>query len=105
MKIRIANRAWQESLKLCRNQSSRGGFLGGCGSVPDVIVLLHLHDVVHDVAFVMFEPVIQTNLTGRHLSVSVPLCPFLKRNEQLVCRLPQAADDFKRLSCALMGVP
>ena len=59
-------------------------------SLPDVVVLLHLHDVVHDVALVMFEPVIQTNLAGRHLSMPVRFRPFLERHEQLMRRLPQS---------------
>jgi len=72
-------------------------------SLPDVVVLLHLHDVVHDVALVMFEPDIQAKLAGRHLSVPVRFRP-LESNEQLIRRLPQAADNIKRFPYALMTI-
>ncbi len=74
------------------------------GSLPDVVVPLHLHDVVDDVALVMFEPVIQTNVAGRHLSVSVRFRPFLEGNEQPIRGLPQAADNLKRLVCVLVTI-
>jgi hypothetical protein len=37
-------------------------------SPPEVIILPHLHDVVHDVALLMLEPDIQAKLADKRLS-------------------------------------
>ena len=72
-------------------------------SLPDVVVPLHLHDVVHDVALLMLEPDIQAKLAGKRLSGPVRFRP-LESNEQPVRGLPQAADNLKRVSCTLVTI-
>src|SRR5580704_11497634 len=72
---------------------------------PDLITVRHLHDMVKDVALVMFEPVIQAQLAARRLFRPVRFRSLLQRNEQSMCRLAKAADDLERFPCALMTIP
>src|ERR1700747_1856893 len=74
-------------------------------SPPDFVTVGHLHDMVEEVALVMFEPVIQAQLATRRLSGPVRFRSLLQRNEQSMCRFAQTTDDLERLLCALMTIP
>ena len=87
------------------------GFTGGEAGLPgrmrldpSFVVLLHLFDVVRDVALLQLDPVLESE--SRFLRILNRMRPdrLGNGNEKLVGHLAQAPNDFERFARALVEV-